>query len=49
MFDMGGHGLSVCNEASAQGDIKKVNTYIAKWSQLAHEWIQLKLKKYNSI
>lgn len=49
MFDMGGHGLSVCNEASAQGDIKKVNPYIAKWSQLAHEWIQLKLEKYNSI
>lgn len=44
MFPMGGHGLSVCNLDSAEGNLDKVNPYIAKWTELANDWIKMKLK-----
>lgn len=45
MFPMGGHGLSVCNMDSAEGNLEKVNPYIGRWTLLAHEWICNKLNK----
>lgn len=44
MFPMGGHGLSVCNMDSAEGNKEKVNPYIANWTNLANDWIKNKLK-----
>lgn len=44
MFPMGGHGLSVCNMESAEGNLAKVNPYIARWVNLADEWIKEKIK-----
>lgn len=44
MFPMGGHGLSVCNMESAEGNLAKVNPYIARWTSLADSWIKEKLK-----
>lgn len=44
MFPMGGHGLSVCNMESAEGNLAKVNPYIARWTNLADAWIKEKLK-----
>lgn len=44
MYPMGGHGLSVCNMDSAEGNLEKVNPYIANWTNLANEWIKNKLK-----
>lgn len=45
LFPMGGHGLSVANALSAEGNPEKENTYIAKWVGLALDWLELKLKK----
>lgn len=44
VFPMGGHGLSVANEDSAEGNIAKINPYIARWVALSVEWINNKLK-----
>ncbi len=44
LFPMGGHGLSVANEDSADGNLEKVNPYIAKWTELARDWLKQKLK-----
>ena len=44
MFPYGAHGLSVANEKSAQGNIEKINPYVARWVDLACEWIKLKIK-----
>lgn len=44
MFPMGGHGLSVANSNSSEGNKQKENPYIAKWVDLANEWIQYKIK-----
>lgn len=43
LFPMGGHGLSVCNESSGEGNPEKINPYIAKWTMLADGWIRKKL------
>lgn len=45
MFPMGGHGLSVATAASAEGNAAKENPYIAKWVDLACDWLSLKLKQ----
>ncbi|MBE6137725.1 MAG: hypothetical protein E7176_04960 [Erysipelotrichaceae bacterium] len=45
MFPMGGHGLSVSNVDSAEGNSNKLIPYIARWASLANEWIKNKLSK----
>lgn len=43
LFPLGGHGLSVANPASSQGNKQLEIPYIAKWVDLADDWIKLKL------
>lgn len=45
MFYFGGHGLSVATTESSNGDEKLESPYIAKWLDLAVDWIQSKLEK----
>ncbi|MBO5711633.1 MAG: tRNA (adenine(22)-N(1))-methyltransferase TrmK, partial [Acholeplasmatales bacterium] len=42
-YPLGGHGLSVADEASAEGNPAKVNPYIQNWVYLADKWIKEKL------
>ena len=42
---MGGHGLSVSNDESSEGNALKKNDYIARWTDFADAWIKNKLKK----
>ncbi len=44
MYPMGGHGLSVCNSKSADGNKEKINPYIGKWIYQSIDWLNLKLK-----
>lgn len=44
LFPFGGHGLSVANESSSEGDKQKESPYIARWLEFAHAWIEKKLK-----
>ncbi|MBQ9124468.1 MAG: alpha/beta hydrolase fold domain-containing protein [Acholeplasmatales bacterium] len=44
VFPMGGHGLSVANSESAEGNLEKINPYIARWVELSIEWLKNKLK-----
>lgn len=44
MFPMGGHGLSVCNNESAEENPAKIIPYLARWADMANEWIKNKLK-----
>ena len=44
-FPMGGHGLSVSNDESSEGNALKKNDYIARWTDFADAWIKNKLKK----
>lgn len=44
MFPMGGHGLSVCNNESAEENPAKIVPYLARWADMANEWIKEKLK-----
>ncbi len=44
MFYKGGHGYSVCNEKSADGNPDKVSPYIGRWVDMADKWIKDKLK-----
>lgn len=45
MFPYGGHGLSVCNEYSSEGNKEKESPYIARWIDFADNWLKLKLNK----
>lgn len=45
MFPLGGHGLSVANQISSEGNIEKNIPYISRWVDFACEWLALKLKK----
>jgi len=40
---MGGHGLSVANELSAEGNPDKINPYIADWLNMSLKWLDYKL------
>ncbi len=44
LFPMGGHGLSVANEDSSEGNKEKESAYIARWVDFADIWIKEKLK-----
>ncbi len=44
MFPLGGHGLSVCNNESAEENPAKIIPYLARWADMANEWIKNKLK-----
>ena len=44
LFPMGGHGLSVANNNSAEGNLEKINDYISIWVSYADTWIKNKLK-----
>ncbi len=39
-FPFGGHAMSVANEYSAEGNEAKVSPYIAKWVDLAADWLK---------
>lgn len=43
LFPFGGHGLSVANAESSDGKKELESSYIAKWFNLAIEWINYKL------
>jgi dipeptidyl aminopeptidase/acylaminoacyl peptidase len=43
-YPLGGHGLSVADEAAAEGNPAKINPYIQNWVNLADKWIKEKLK-----
>lgn len=45
LFPFGGHGLSVANPMSSEGDSSKESPYIARWVDLASSWIEEKLKQ----
>lgn len=45
MFPLGGHGLSVANSLSSEGNKEKESPYIARWVIMATEWLKLKLSK----
>ncbi len=45
IFPMGGHGLSVANELSAEGNPDKINPYIADWLNMSLKWLDYKLNK----
>ena len=45
MYPMGGHGLSVANEKSAEGNQTKISPYIGKWIYHSIDWINYKLNK----
>lgn len=40
VFPYGAHGFSVANKYSAEGMDGKVDPYISRWVDLAHEWIK---------
>ena len=40
VFPYGAHGFSVANKYSAEGMEGKTDPYIARWVDLAHEWIK---------
>lgn len=42
-FYFGGHGLSLADSTSSGGDLKKESPYIARWFDLAMEWLKSKL------
>lgn len=44
LFCFGGHGMSVANSASSDGKKSLESPYIAKWVELADEWIKYKLQ-----
>lgn len=44
LFPFGGHGLSVANASSSEGNKEKESPYIARWVELAIEWLNYKLK-----
>lgn len=44
MFYFGGHGLSVANKESSNGNENLESPYIGKWVELAVDWIHNKLK-----
>ena len=44
MFPLGGHGLSLANEETAQGEPKKLVPYISSWIDYSIKWINYKLK-----
>lgn len=44
-FCFGGHGLSVANSSSSEGKTALESPYIAKWVDLANDWIQYKLNQ----
>lgn len=44
MFPFGGHAMSVANSYSAEGNSLKISPYIARWVEMANEWLQSKLK-----
>lgn len=43
VFPHGSHGLSVANKYSAEGIETKIDPYISKWVDLAHDWIKKNL------
>ena len=43
MFPFGGHGLSVANELTSDGNPQKDSPYIARWISFVEEWLKLKL------
>ncbi|MGM9970295.1 MAG: alpha/beta hydrolase [Anaeroplasma sp.] len=45
LYPMGGHGLSVANAKSAEGNPDKINPYIGQWIYQSIKWINLKLNK----
>ena len=44
VFPMGGHGLSLGTEETANGDLKKVLPYYTDWANYSVKWINEKLK-----
>ena len=44
-FPEGCHGLSVANAASGNGDLKKINPYVARWAYWADQWIKKQLEE----
>ena len=44
MFPFGPHAMSVCNEMSSDGNKTKESPYIARWIDMADEWIKLKIR-----
>lgn len=47
LYPMGSHGLSSADFRSAEGNINKINPYIADWIMLAHKWISKKIEELN--
>ncbi|MDE6241598.1 MAG: alpha/beta hydrolase [Anaeroplasmataceae bacterium] len=47
LFPFGAHGLSVANKASSDGKKELESPYIARWIDLADEWIKLKLSQFH--
>ncbi|MDE5714683.1 MAG: tRNA (adenine(22)-N(1))-methyltransferase TrmK [Anaeroplasmataceae bacterium] len=45
MFPLGGHGLSVADSTSSDGNKEKEIPYISRWVDFACAWLDLKLKK----
>lgn len=45
MYPEGGHGLSLANEETANGDIEKINPYVGQWLALVVGWINHKINK----
>ncbi len=45
LFPFGGHGLSVANELSSEGNKAKESPYIARWVELSAEWLKYQLEK----
>lgn len=43
-FPMGGHGLSVSNDESSEGNALKKIDYVARWTDFADMWIKNKIK-----
>jgi len=44
LFPLGGHGLSVANEESSQGNSEKVIPYVEDWVAYSLKWLDYKLK-----
>lgn len=45
LFQKGRHGLSLANDVTANGNAQAENAQVAKWLDLAHNWLQTILKE----
>lgn len=46
LFPFGGHGLSVANSKSSEGNLQKESPYIARWVEFAAKWLDYKLSNH---